>query len=55
MTKDDPVVQRVRATRRLITAQCGNDMHQLFEWAKQIEATCRDRVVGFNPKEKSKS
>ena len=47
MTKDDPVVERVRAARRKIMEECGNDMHKLFEWAKQVEAQYKDRVVGY--------
>ncbi len=54
MKKDDPVVERVRAARRQIAAQCQYDGHRLFEWAKRIEAAHRDRVVGYEPPAKSK-
>ncbi len=47
MSHDDPVVQRVRETRRKIFESCGNDPHKLYEWAKQIEAQYQDRLAGF--------
>jgi len=47
MSQDDPVVQRVRETRRQITARHGTDTHALYEWAKQIEKNHRERVVGY--------
>jgi hypothetical protein len=47
MTPDDPVVARVRAARRRIVAQCGADPHKLYEWAKQMEAQYKDRVVSY--------
>jgi hypothetical protein len=49
MTKDDAVVQRVRAARRRIVERCGGDKHRLLEWAKRIEADRRDRVVTYEP------
>jgi hypothetical protein len=49
MTKDDPVVARVREARRRIVERCGGDTHRLLEWAKRIEATRRDRVVAYEP------
>lgn len=49
MTKDDPVVERVRATRRRILERCGGDSHRLFEWAKRIEERHRKRVVSYEP------
>lgn len=54
MTRDDPVVERVRATRRKIAEQCGNDLHRLYEWAKKIEAQNKDRVVGYEPRRRRK-
>jgi hypothetical protein len=47
MKRDDPVVEQVREARRRIAEQCGNDAHRLYEWAKQLEAQHRDRVVGY--------
>ena len=44
---DDPVVERVRAARREIVAECGGDLHTLHEWAKKIEAECPERIVGY--------
>jgi hypothetical protein len=49
MRRDDPVVERVRDARRQIVKRCGEDQHRLYEWAKQIEAQNRDRVVGYTP------
>ena len=54
MPKDDPVVQRVRAARREIVAECGCDAHSLLEWAKQIERDMPDRIRRYeqtNPKD----
>jgi len=47
MNHDDPVVQRVREARRRIAASCDYDLHKLYEWAKQIEARYKDRVIGL--------
>ena len=47
MSRDDPVVERVRAARREIVAECGGDLHTLHEWAKKIEAEIPERVVGY--------
>ena len=47
MKQDDPVVERVRNTRRQITERCGRDNHRLYEWAKEIETQHRNRVVGY--------
>ena len=44
MSKDDPVVQRVRSVRWEIAASCGHDLHALLEWAKKIEAEYPGRV-----------
>jgi len=48
MTQDDPVVQRVRATRRRIVAKCDGDSHKLYEWAKRMEAKYKDRIVSYD-------
>lgn len=47
MSRDDPVVERVRAARRKILADCGHDPKALLEWAKKIEAQHPDRVCGY--------
>jgi hypothetical protein len=47
MPEDDPVVARVRAARREILAECGDDAEALFAWAKRIEARYPDRVRGY--------
>jgi hypothetical protein len=47
MSKDDPVVQRVRSARREIASACGNDLHALLQWAKKIEAECPERIRGY--------
>ena len=49
MTKDDAVVERVRAARRRIMERCGGDKHRLMEWAKRIEAEHRERLVSYEP------
>ncbi len=54
MSRDDPVVERVRAARRAIAEECGHDLHRLYEWAKKIEAEHRDRVVGYERLRKNK-
>jgi hypothetical protein len=46
---NDPVVERVRAARQRIL---GGDPHRLFEWAKTIEATRCNRVVGYKPRKR---
>ncbi len=46
-SKCDPVVQRVRAARREIMAECGGDLHALFERARRIQAEFPGRVVGY--------
>jgi hypothetical protein len=53
MSQDDPVVQRVRETRRQITARHGTDSRALYEWAKQVEKKYQDRVVGYEPPERT--
>ena len=47
MMPDDPVVERVRAARRRIVTQCGGDPHKIYEWAKQLEARYKDRIVRY--------
>jgi hypothetical protein len=49
MSKNDPVVERVRAARREIAMQCGNDPHRILSWAKKIEEAHRALVVGYTP------
>ncbi len=51
MTKDDPIVQRVREARKAIIARCGGDMRRIFDYLKQIEAAHKDRVVGYERRE----
>ncbi len=46
-TKDDPVVERVRAVRKRIVRRCGGDQHRLLQWAKRVETTGRYRTAGF--------
>ncbi len=53
MAHDDPVVKRVRSARRQIADRCGQDKHRLLEWAKQIEAQHRHRVIGYGRPGKS--
>ena len=52
MTKDDPVVQRVREARRKIAEKVGYDQHKLLEWARGVETRHQARVVGFQPARK---
>jgi hypothetical protein len=47
MSRDDPVIERVRAVRRRIAEECGGDLHALYERAKRIEAEHAHRVVGY--------
>ena len=54
MSRDDPVVERVRVARRKIAEECGNDAHRLYEWAKKIEAQHKDRVVGYELRRRRK-
>jgi len=49
MPKNDPVVERVRAARREIAMQCGNDPHHIFRWVKKIEEAHRALVVRYTP------
>ena len=48
MTRDDPVVERVRAAHRQIVAQCQGDAQKIYEWAKAMEAKHADRLVGYD-------
>ena len=48
MQQDDPVVRRVREARKAIVAECGNDIHKLYEWAKRIEAEHKGRIVRYD-------
>ncbi len=48
MTRDDPVVERVREARRRIVAECQGDAHKIYEWAKAVEARYADRLVGYD-------
>ncbi len=45
--KDDPTIERVRAARRAISAECGDDIHALFEWARKRQSEHPERVVGY--------
>ncbi len=47
MSRDDPVVERVRAARRKILEECGGDLHALFERARKWQAEHPERVVGY--------
>jgi ribosomal protein L17 len=47
MTKDDPVVKRVRAARRRIAERCGFDKHRMYELIKEMEAQYKDRLIGY--------
>ncbi len=46
-TKDDPVIERVRAVRKRIVRRCGGDQHRLLQWAKHVESSGRYKVAGF--------
>jgi hypothetical protein len=50
MLNDDPVVERVRATRKAIALECGDDLHSLLEWARRIEAGVGARVRRYERK-----
>lgn len=47
MGRDDPVVERVRAARREIAAECRGDLHALAEWARRIERELGDRLTRY--------
>ncbi len=47
MSRDDPVVERVRAVRRKIVEECGDDIHALGEWIRKVQAEHPERVVGY--------
>lgn len=42
---DDPIVDEVRATRRRIFEECGNDLHRLIEQLKSAEGQDKSRLV----------
>ena len=50
MPQDDPVVERVRAVRREIVAQCRRDPHLVLQWAKKIEAEYPRRIRRYEQK-----
>ena len=54
ISKDHPVVERVRAARRAIVAECGDDIHALFEWARKRQAEHPERTVGYETDRKRK-
>ena len=47
MTKDDAVVERVRAVRQKIVDRCCGDKHRMLEWARRLESENRSRVVRY--------
>ncbi len=47
MTKDDAVVERVRAVRQKIVDRCCGDKHRMLEWARRLESEKRTRVVRY--------
>jgi hypothetical protein len=53
--KGDPTIERVRAARRAIAEECGDDVHSLFEWARKREAEHPERVVGYETDRKERS
>jgi hypothetical protein len=42
---NDPIVEEVRAIRRQIFEECGNDLKRLFDRFKAAEAQDMDRLV----------
>lgn len=47
MCPDDPVVERVRSSRRAIVERCGREPRGLLNWLKQIESQSGHRVIGY--------
>lgn len=42
---NDPMVDEVRATRRRIFEECGNDLKRFFDRLKAAESNDEDRLV----------
>ena len=55
MSRDDPVVERVRAAGRAIAEECGFDPHALGEWLRKAQAEHPERVVGYETDRKGDS
>lgn len=45
METDDPVIQRIRETRRKIQEQCGNDIHKMTLFFMEAQKKHADRLV----------
>lgn len=46
---DDPIVEQVRAVRREIMAECGNDVEVFLDRLREIERKHKDRLVSRQP------
>jgi hypothetical protein len=55
MSKDDPVVDRVRSARRKIVARHGRERGGLLRWAKKIESERTELLRGYRQEEKKKT
>ena len=44
MTKDDAIIQEVRAVRRQIAQECGNDIRKITEHADKAYAAFLSRI-----------
>jgi hypothetical protein len=47
IVREDPIVEEVRRIRRAYFAQCGNDMHKMFEDLRRRQAEHPERLVSF--------
>jgi hypothetical protein len=48
--KQDPIVEQVRAVRKAIAAECGNDPAQYAAHLRDIEKQYAARIVSFAPR-----
>jgi hypothetical protein len=46
----DPITDEIRAIRRQLAAQCGNDIRRIFEDARQREKTDGNTYVSLPPR-----
>jgi hypothetical protein len=44
-TKDNPVIERIRSTRRKIAQRCGYDVRKLGEYYMELQKQHKRRVV----------
>ncbi|KJR43239.1 hypothetical protein MCHI_000854 [Candidatus Magnetoovum chiemensis] len=47
---EDPIIREIRKIRNDIEADCQNDPQKYYEHILQVQKTCLNRLVRFEPK-----